>query len=186
MSGSEQAFFLHPVQGFVHGFAVAGKDFADFVFRTDQRRAQRDGIADGADNEAVLAGAGVGGGSLVYANTLPIPKSDFFSASSWAELAVVAPASADLCSRIALGLAGDLVTTALLALPRDVPRLIAPAMNPNMLANPATQRNLARLREDGWEVMEPEEGHMACGVEGRGRFPAPQAIADRVAALLAG
>jgi phosphopantothenoylcysteine decarboxylase/phosphopantothenate--cysteine ligase len=58
-------------------------------------------------------------------------------------------------------------------------------MNPNMLANPAVARNLSRLREDGWEVLEPEEGHMACGVNGRGRFPAPQTIADRVRALLA-
>jgi len=110
---------------------------------------------------------------------------DHIDLAQWAELVLVAPCTADLAGRIANGLAGDLVTTALLAVPGGVPRLLCPAMNPNMLSSPAVARNLSRLREDGWEVMEPEEGHMACGVEGRGRFPAPQVIADRAAAILA-
>lgn len=111
---------------------------------------------------------------------------DHIDLAQWAELALVAPCTADLAGRIANGLGDDLVTTALLALPAGVPRLLVPAMNPNMLAQPAVTRNLARLREDGWEVVDPEEGHMACGVEGRGRFADPADVAARVAALLAG
>ncbi len=110
---------------------------------------------------------------------------DHIDLSSWAEVLVVAPCSANLLGRLALGLADDLPTTAALALPASVPRLICPAMNPNMLGAPAIQRHLGQLREDGWHVFEPDEGHMACGVEGRGRLPDPIAIADRVEELLA-
>jgi len=108
---------------------------------------------------------------------------DHVELASWAELVLVAPASADLLARIALGLAGDLASTVALAYPAGRPRLLCPAMNPNMLAAPAVQRNLGRLREDGWEVLEPGEGHMACGVAGRGRLPEPEEIAQRVRAL---
>jgi len=111
---------------------------------------------------------------------------DHIDLAQWAELVVVAPCTADLAGRIANGLGDDLVTTALLALPGPIPRLLVPAMNPNMLEQPAVARNLARLREDGWEVVEPEAGHMACGVEGRGRFADPALIAARIADLLAG
>jgi len=111
---------------------------------------------------------------------------DHIELSQWAELLVVAPAPADLVSRLALGLANDLVTTAALALPAGVPRLLAPAMNPHMLAAPAIQRNLDALREDGWRVLEPGSGHMACGIEGRGRMPEPEEILAAVQALVAG
>jgi phosphopantothenoylcysteine decarboxylase / phosphopantothenate---cysteine ligase len=57
-------------------------------------------------------------------------------------------------------------------------------MNPHMLAHPAVVRNLARLVEDGWQVVEPEEGHMACGVRGRGRLAEPAQILERVTAIL--
>ena len=96
---------------------------------------------------------------------------DHIELSSWAEALVVAPATADLVSRLALGLGGDLLTTAALATPAAVPRLLAPAMNPHMLGAGPIQRNLDTLREDGWSVVEPEEGHLACGVEGAGRLP---------------
>ena len=111
---------------------------------------------------------------------------DHIDLAAWAELVVVAPASADLCSRIALGLAGDLATTALLAVPAGVPRLLCPAMNPNMWAAPAVQRNLDTLREDGWRVLDPEEGHMACRDEGRGRLPEVETILAAVDAADAG
>lgn len=109
---------------------------------------------------------------------------DHIELSSRAGIAVVAPASADLCAQIAHGLGGSLVTTALLALPAGIPRLLCPAMNPHMLASRPVQRNLGQLREDGWEVLEPESGHMACGDEGRGRLPEPEAILAAVEALL--
>lgn len=111
---------------------------------------------------------------------------DHIELARWAEVLVVAPASADLVARLALGLGDDLVTTVALALPPHVPRLLAPAMNPNMLANPAVRRNLARLLEDGWRLVEPGEGHLACGDEGRGRLAEPERIAAAVAAALRG
>lgn len=110
---------------------------------------------------------------------------DHIELAQWAECLVIAPCSADLAARLALGLADDLVTTSALALAANVPKLVCPAMNPNMLAQPAVQRNLGRLREDGYEVLEPDEGHMACGTEGKGRLPAPERIAAWVAARLA-
>lgn len=109
---------------------------------------------------------------------------DHIDLAQWAELVVAAPCTADLAGRLANGLADDLVTTALLAVPGSVPRLLCPAMNPNMLAHPAVARNLARLREDGWEIVEPEQGHMACGVRGAGRLAAPATIAARIRTVL--
>ena len=101
---------------------------------------------------------------------------DHIDLGRWGEVLLVAPASADLIGRLAHGLADDLVTTAALALDAERPRLLCPAMNPTMLASPPVARNLGRLREDGWRVLEPESGHMACGDEGQGRLPEPAAI----------
>ena len=109
---------------------------------------------------------------------------DHIDLGRWGELLVIAPASADLIGRLANGLAGDLLTTVALALPADRPRLIAPAMNPEMLLQRAVQRNLARLSEDGWGLIEPDEGHTACGDSGRGRLAEPAAIQRLVEAAL--
>ena len=106
---------------------------------------------------------------------------DHITLAEWAQAFVVAPCSADLVARLALGLGGDLVGTVALALPQPVPRLLAPAMNPHMLAAPPVARHLATLRGDGWSIVEPEDGHMACGVRGPGRLAEP----DRIAAVLA-
>lgn len=95
---------------------------------------------------------------------------DHIDLSKWGQCLIVAPASADLIARLALGMADDLVATTALALPAATPRLVVPAMNPNMLAQSAVQRNMARLREDGWQLLPPESGHMACGDEGSGRL----------------
>ncbi|MEM7310164.1 MAG: flavoprotein [Planctomycetota bacterium] len=108
---------------------------------------------------------------------------DHIDWATWAEALVVAPATGDLVSRLALGLADDLLTTTALALPAPVPRLLVPAMNPHMLAAPPVQRSLGVLREDGWRVLDPEEGHLACGVEGRGRLPEVERIVAAVAEL---
>jgi len=99
-----------------------------------------------------------------------------------ADLLVVAPASADLLARMAGGQAGDLATTVLLA--TDKPVLVAPAMNVRMWQHPATVRNVDTLRGDGIQVMEPDEGAMACGEYGPGRLPEPLAIADAIEAAL--
>lgn len=91
-----------------------------------------------------------------------------------ADLVVVCPASADLLAKMAAGIADDLATTLLLA--TDKPVLAVPAMNVRMWLHAATVRNVAQLREDGTEVMEPDEGDMACGEYGPGRLPEPEAI----------
>ena len=88
-----------------------------------------------------------------------------------------------LLSRLALGLGGDLVTTVALALPAEVPRLVAPAMNPNMWSHPAVRRNAARLREDGWLLLDPVAGHVACGDEGAGRMVEPGTILEAIRGL---
>jgi phosphopantothenoylcysteine decarboxylase/phosphopantothenate--cysteine ligase len=111
---------------------------------------------------------------------------DHIELARWGELLLVAPASADMVARLALGLAGDLAATVALAFPAGRPRMACPSMNPEMLVAPAVQRNLAQLRQDGWTVLEPGEGHMACGVSGKGRLPEPEAIVRRVAEVLAG
>ena len=101
-----------------------------------------------------------------------------------ADLAIVAPATADLIARMAHGLAGDLAGTVLLA--TTIPVLIAPAMNVRMWHHAATQRNLAQLRADGIRVVGPGEGEMACGEFGLGRMAEPVQILEAAAALLAG
>lgn len=102
---------------------------------------------------------------------------DHIDLAHWAEVFLVAPATADLVSRLALGLADDLVTTIALALAPGVRRVLCPAMNPSMLVAPPVLRNLEQLRRDGWTVVEPAAGRLACGDEGRGRLVEPQEIA---------
>jgi phosphopantothenoylcysteine decarboxylase/phosphopantothenate--cysteine ligase len=93
---------------------------------------------------------------------------------------LVAPASADFLAKLANGLADDLLSTTCLA--RNCPLLVAPAMNREMWDNPATQRNVLRLRADGIAILGPAEGDQACGEVGMGRMLEP---ADLLAALLA-
>jgi phosphopantothenoylcysteine decarboxylase/phosphopantothenate--cysteine ligase len=101
-----------------------------------------------------------------------------------ADLVVVCPATADLLARMAGGIANDLATTLLLA--TDKPVLAVPAMNVRMWEHAATRRNVATLRADGVEVMEPDEGPMACGEFGPGRLPEPPAILAAIDAKLGG
>lgn len=98
--------------------------------------------------------------------------------SRQADLILVAPASADFMARIANGMADDLLATMVLA--RDCPLLLAPAMNRQMWENPATQRNVARLLDDGIGMLGPASGAQACGETGPGRMLEPEEVADAV------
>ena len=98
------------------------------------------------------------------------------------DVLVVAPATADLIASFAHGHAGDFLTTMYLAFTRRV--VIAPAMNTNMWNHPATQTNIAILRERGHVIVDPEEGALACGMVGPGRLAEPVRIADVVAGLM--
>lgn len=108
---------------------------------------------------------------------------DHIELARWAQLVIVAPATANLVGQLALGLAPNLLATTLLALAPDVPRLICPAMNPNMLAQPAVRANLDLLTARGWRLLEPEVGSLACGDEGAGRLPEVNAIQRAVREL---
>lgn len=99
-----------------------------------------------------------------------------------ADLLVVAPATADMMGRMAGGLANDLASTLLMA--TDKPVLIAPAMNVRMWEHPATQRNRARLAQDGIRFVGPEAGSMACGEYGPGRMAEVAQIIDAIEAAL--
>lgn len=100
------------------------------------------------------------------------------------DLIVVAPATADLIAKMANGLAGDLATSVLLA--TDKPVLIAPAMNPRMWLNKATQRNVTQLRTDGIEIIGPAVGEMAeRGESGPGRLVEVPELVEKIGSLLA-
>ena len=105
----------------------------------------------------------------------PIPHIEL---ADWTELALVVPASADLLAKMANGLADDAASTTLLA--TAAPKMVAPAMNRQMWANAATQRNLARLKSDGVTVIEPVTGRLAEGYQGHGRLPEPDQIVAQV------
>lgn len=91
-----------------------------------------------------------------------------------AELLCVAPATANLLAKAACGLADDLLSTILLSF--SGPVLLAPAMNAQMWAKPAVQRNVKQLAADGCTILAPEEGRLSCGEEGPGRMASPEAI----------
>ena len=99
-----------------------------------------------------------------------------------ADLVVIAPATADLMAKIAHGLADDLLTTTVLA--SRAPVVLAPAMHTEMWLNPATQRNVALLREHGHTVIDPDSGRLTGKDSGPGRLPEPQRIYDAALAVL--
>jgi phosphopantothenoylcysteine decarboxylase/phosphopantothenate--cysteine ligase len=105
---------------------------------------------------------------------------DHIELSRGADLIVVAPASADFLAKLAHGHADDLLST--LCLARECPLLVAPAMNVQMWANAATQRNVAQLAADGVAILGPGSGDQACGEFGDGRMLEAQEIVDAVAA----
>ncbi len=101
----------------------------------------------------------------------------------WAELVVVAPATANTIAKLAHGMADDLVST--LCLATTAPIAIAPAMNHRMWRHPATQANVATLRDRGVRVVGPDDGAQACGEFGPGRLREPEAVVVELIAALA-
>ena len=99
-----------------------------------------------------------------------------------ADLFVIAPATANVIGKVAAGIADDLLTTVLMA--TKVPVLIAPAMNIHMYENPILQENVRKLRRLGYHFIEPAEGYLACGYEGKGRLPEPEKILEEIRRLL--
>lgn len=99
-----------------------------------------------------------------------------------ADLFLVAPATANVLAEFAHGLAPDSLTSVYLALPRTTRVLIAPAMNGKMWLHPATQRNVAQLKADGCEFIDPDTGDLACGYQGVGRLAPVETILAKVTA----
>jgi len=99
-----------------------------------------------------------------------------------ADLILIAPASANVIGKLAHGLADDLLTTVLLA--TTAPVVLAPAMNVHMYAHPIVQENLQRLSSFGYRLVEPAEGFLACGYEGKGRMADPEDIIEEARAAL--
>ena len=94
------------------------------------------------------------------------------------DLVLVAPATANVCAKLAHGLADDMLSTTILAC--RCPKLVAPAMNTNMFENPVTQDNLDILRRYGWEVIAPASGRLACGAVGAGKMPEPETLVQHI------
>lgn len=103
--------------------------------------------------------------------------------AKWADMVVIAPASANTIGRLAGGLADNLVTT--VALATTAPIVIVPAMNQAMYAHAIVQDNLAKLTRFGYTVLTPDSGEQACGDVGAGRLPEPDDLCERILTLLA-
>ena len=115
-------------------------------------------------NFAAITGESVHTG--LFDDSDPIPHIDL---ADWADLVVIAPATANLIAKAVHGLADDLCSAALLA--HTKPKLWVPAMNVNMYRHPATQANLETLKTRGDHILEPVSGLLACGYEGKGKYP---------------
>ncbi|AJO23415.1 bifunctional phosphopantothenoylcysteine decarboxylase/phosphopantothenate--cysteine ligase CoaBC [Weizmannia coagulans] len=94
--------------------------------------------------------------------------------ADWADLVLVAPATANIIGKLANGIADDMVSTTILA--TTAPVWVAPAMNVHMYGHPAVRRNLETLGSFGYRLIEPADGHLACGYTGKGRLEEPENI----------
>jgi phosphopantothenoylcysteine decarboxylase/phosphopantothenate--cysteine ligase len=129
--------------------------------------------------------------SAVFTNMWSAPeefKISHIALVDWADIVVVAPATANVISKIANGICDDLLSTVLCAswpLIKSGAALLAPAMNSNMWANPAVQSNVKTIKQMGFELIGPEKGRLACGAEGLGRMSEPQDILAAVEKIAA-
>jgi phosphopantothenoylcysteine decarboxylase/phosphopantothenate--cysteine ligase len=98
--------------------------------------------------------------------------------ADWADLVVVAPATANIIGKLANGIADDMLTTTLLAV--TAPVMIAPAMNVHMYEHPAVKKNMRTLESFGYQFIEPDEGYLACGYTGKGRMAEPEDLLSMV------
>ena len=123
-------------------------------------------------------------GSPVSSGVFDDPAAvEHVAVGEWADLVVVAPASADLLARVAAGRADDLLTATILT--TTAPVVLAPAMHTQMWANPATRENVATLRRRGLSVIEPDSGRLTGSDSGEGRLPEAERIVDEALAVLA-
>lgn len=118
-------------------------------------------------------------GAPLYSDLFASGRTEHISLKDWGEMLIVAPATANIIGKVANGIADDALSTLLLAF-SGKPVIMAPAMNCEMWAHPAVQRNIETLKAWGIRMVGPEEGELACGVNGVGRMSEPDAIAAAV------
>ena len=128
--------------------------------------------------------------SAVFTDLWSMPedyKIGHIALADWADVVVVAPATANIIGKAANGICDDLLSTILCAcspLLQSGKVLMAPAMNNNMWSNPAVQRNTKTLQEMGYKIIGPAEGRLACGTEGPGRMSEPQEIIEAIKTIV--
>ena len=113
-----------------------------------------------------------------YQKILKLRKVDHIDLADKADVIVIAPATANIIAKIAHGIADDFLTTMILA--TTAPVIICPSMNVHMWQNPLVQENITKLKNLGYHIIEPEEGELACGYEGKGRLAHIQTIRNEV------
>jgi phosphopantothenoylcysteine decarboxylase/phosphopantothenate--cysteine ligase len=124
-------------------------------------------------------------GSAVFTTLFSAPeeyKSSHITLRDWADIVVIAPATADIIGKIANGICDDLLSTTLCAC-WNKPTLVAPAMNNNMWTNPAVQHNINTIKKMGFILIGPARGRLACGTEDVGRMAEPQEILEAIAKI---
>lgn len=122
-------------------------------------------------------------GAPLYSDLFASGRTEHISLKDWGEMLVVAPATANIIGKVASGIADDALSTLLLAF-SGKPVVMAPAMNCEMWAHPAVQRNVETLKSWGIRMVGPAEGELACGVSGVGRMSEPEEIVKSVATVL--
>lgn len=124
-------------------------------------------------------------GNKIYADVFKNNEeysTEHISLTDWADMFIVAPATANIIGKFANGIADDALSTSLLAFNKNV--FIAPAMNCKMYENFAVRKNLAYLSQQGIFIIEPNEGVLACGYEGKGRMEEPEKIIEFILKIL--
>lgn len=119
------------------------------------------------------------GNCKVYTDTYEIESGWIIHTelSKWADVFIIAPATANTIAKLANGLADNLLTTTALAFDKGK-KIVVPTMNTRMYENPITQENIEKLGELGWKILNPESGHLACGEVGKGRYPENEKIIE--------
>jgi phosphopantothenoylcysteine decarboxylase/phosphopantothenate--cysteine ligase len=125
-------------------------------------------------------------GNAVYSDVFASRNeysTEHIALADWADMIVVAPATANIIGKFASGIADDALSTLLLAFAKDI--VVCPAMNTNMFNSPVVQENLNCLKDKGVNILSPAEGELACGTSGVGRMPEPEEIFEFVEAVFA-
>ncbi|MDD5476352.1 MAG: bifunctional phosphopantothenoylcysteine decarboxylase/phosphopantothenate--cysteine ligase CoaBC [Syntrophales bacterium] len=124
-------------------------------------------------------------GNRVYSDTFkPTGERDIahIGLAKWADMTVIAPATANIVGKIAAGIADDLLSTIMVTM--KTPVLICPAMNTDMYSNPIFQNNLEKLSKGGFHILDAASGELACGTEGPGRLPPLEDIVEAAETVL--